>query len=90
MLPKSRHPKGNGRAILNDSLDRCAEHGPAQFVMPDVLELPPINQHGNVMEIARQFGGEGRLVEAVTRLQTLLYAAQEVAENLTRRGSWDS
>lgn len=30
---------------------------------------------GNVMEIAQQFGGEGRIVEAVARLQTLLYAA---------------
>lgn len=55
--------------------DKYAEHGTAQFVMPDVLKLPPINQHGNVMEIAQQFGGEGRLVEAVTQLQRLLYAA---------------
>lgn len=63
------------RAILNELLDKYAEHGTAQFVMPDVLELPPINQHGNVMEIAQQFGGEGRLVQAVTQLQSLLYAA---------------
>jgi type I restriction enzyme R subunit len=63
------------RAILNELLDKYAEHGTAQFVMPDVLELPPINEHGNVMEIAQQFGGEARLVDAVTRLQTLLYAA---------------
>ena len=57
------------------SVAAYAKHGTAQVVVPDVLELPPINQHGNVMEIARQFGGEGRLVEAVNQLQTLLYAA---------------
>jgi len=63
------------RAVLSELLDKYAEHGAAQFVLPDVLELPPISQHGNVMEIARCFGGEDRLVEAVRSLQTLLYAA---------------
>ncbi len=52
-----------------------AEHGTAQFVIPDVLELPPINRHGNVIEIAKQFGGEERLIEAIRQLQTILYAA---------------
>jgi type I restriction enzyme R subunit len=63
------------RAILNELLEKYAEHGAAQFVLPDVLELLPISRHGNVMEIARCFGGEERLVEAVRRLQSLLYAA---------------
>ncbi len=57
------------RAILDELLDKYAEHGTAQFVMPDVLELSPINQHGNVMGISRQFGGEIRLAEAVTLLE---------------------
>ena len=34
------------RDILNELLDKYAEHGTAQFVIPDVLELPPLNQHG--------------------------------------------
>ncbi len=63
------------RAVLNELLDKYTEHGTAQFVVPDVLELPPINQHGNVIEIARQFGGEERLATAMTELQNLLYAA---------------
>lgn len=63
------------REILGELLDKYAEHGTAQFVIPDVLELPPINRHGNVMEIATLFGGEDKLIEAVQRLQTLLYAA---------------
>ena len=63
------------REILEHLLDKYADHGAAQFVVPDVLELPPINEHGNVMEIARRFGGEEKLAEAVSQLQTLLYAA---------------
>jgi type I restriction enzyme R subunit len=63
------------RAILEELLEKYAVHGTAQFVIPDVLEVPPICDHGNVIEIARKFGGEDKLVEAVTELQTLLYAA---------------
>lgn len=63
------------RQVLDELLDKYTEHGTAQFVIPDVLELPPISAHGNVLEIAGHFGGEDRLVDAVRRLQTLLYAA---------------
>ncbi|MCR4411661.1 MAG: DEAD/DEAH box helicase family protein [Thermoguttaceae bacterium] len=63
------------RQILEELLDKYTEHGTAQFLIPDVLELPPICQHGNVMEIAVKFGGEDRLVEAVRQLQTILYQA---------------
>jgi type I restriction enzyme R subunit len=65
----------DARQILDELLDKYTEHGTAQFVIPDVLELPPINAHGNVLEIAAKFGGEERLVEAIRQLQTLLYAA---------------
>lgn len=63
------------RAILDELLDKYTEHGTAQFVVPDVLEVPPISERGNVMQIARFFGGEDKLVDAIRRLQTLLYAA---------------
>ncbi len=63
------------RQILNDLLDKYTEHGTAQFVVPDVLEVPPINQHGNVIEIAAKFGSPDRLREAVNEIQRLLYAA---------------
>jgi type I restriction enzyme R subunit len=63
------------RAILNDLLEKYAEHGTGQFAIPDVLEVPPISRHGNVMEIAEKFGGSEQLVDAVHRLQALLYAA---------------
>jgi type I restriction enzyme R subunit len=63
------------RKILDELLEKYAEHGAAQFSIPDVLKVPPISTHGNVIEIARLFGGAGQLREAVGRLQTLLYAA---------------
>src|ERR1700731_3269737 len=51
-----------------------AEHGDAQFVLPDVLRVPPISNHGQVAEIVRLFGGVDRLRSAVTELQNQLYA----------------
>jgi type I restriction enzyme R subunit len=65
----------DARQILNELLDKYMEHGTAQFVIPDVLQVPPISEHGNVIEIAGKFGGVDALRHAVTQLQTLLYAA---------------
>jgi type I restriction enzyme R subunit len=65
----------DARAILNDLLDKYAEHGVAQFVVPDVLKIPPISEHGNVGAIIRLFGGVAQLKAAVMELQALLYAA---------------
>jgi type I restriction enzyme, R subunit len=62
-------------AILNELLDKYAEFGTAQFVLPDVLQIPPISERGNIVEIAKFFGGTERLRGAVNELQTLLYAA---------------
>jgi len=63
------------RSILADLLEKYAEHGTAQFVIPDVLKVPPISQRGNVIEIANLFGGPENLRDAVAQLQALLYAA---------------
>ena len=63
------------KTILNELLDKYAEHGTSQFSVPDVLEVPPLSTHGNVVEIASRFGGPDKLLEAVGRLQQLLYAA---------------
>jgi type I restriction enzyme R subunit len=63
------------KAILSKLLDKYAEHGTSQLVLPDVLEVPPLSEHGNVKEIARKFGGADLLSEAVGQLQVLLYAA---------------
>jgi len=62
------------RTILIELLEKYAEHGTSQFSVPDVLEVPPISAHGNVVEIASKFGGSERLLRAVSQLQQFLYA----------------
>lgn len=63
------------RQILNELLDKYIEHGVAQCKLPDVLNVPPISEHGNVVEIADKFNGAQPLANAVAELQALLYAA---------------
>lgn len=63
------------RAVLDELLEKYAVHGAAQFAIPDVLKVPPISRHGNIIEIAGLFGGAQRLRDAVNQLQSLLYAA---------------
>ncbi len=63
------------RQILDQILDKYAEHGMAQFKIPEILKVPPISDHGNVLEIAGKFGGPDLLREALAEMQTLLYAA---------------
>jgi type I restriction enzyme R subunit len=65
----------DAQAILNDLLDKYTDYGYAQFLVPDVLKVPPISDKGNVIEIAAFFGGAQQLRDAVNELQTLLYAA---------------
>jgi type I restriction enzyme R subunit len=61
--------------ILEELLEKYAEHGNAQFLLPDVLHVPPISSHGTVREISAAFGGPEKLRQAVNDLQNLLYAA---------------
>lgn len=63
------------REILMELLDKYADYGLAQFKIPDVLKLSPIEKHGNIKEIATIFGGPEELIKAIERLQSELYAA---------------
>jgi type I restriction enzyme R subunit len=63
------------RIVLEELLDKYAEHGDAQFVLPDVLRVPPLSNHGQIVEIVQLFGGVDQLRSAVTELQNGLYAA---------------
>jgi type I restriction enzyme R subunit len=63
------------RVVLEELLDKYAEHGDAQFVLPDVLQVPPLSNHGQIGEIVHLFGGADQLRSAVTELQNGLYAA---------------
>jgi type I restriction enzyme R subunit len=63
------------RKLLEELLEKYAEHGDAQFVLPDVLRVPPLSGHGQPAEIIQLFGGAEQLRAAVTDLQNLLYAS---------------
>jgi type I restriction enzyme R subunit len=65
----------DARQVLDELLEKYAEHGATQFVLPDVLMVPPISAHGRVPDIIRLFGGADKLRAAVTELQGHLYAA---------------
>lgn len=63
------------RQILDTLLGKYAEHGPAEFAIPDSLKVPPLSDLGNVSEITQRFGGTEQFRAAVAKLQELLYAA---------------
>jgi type I restriction enzyme, R subunit len=62
------------RAVLESLLEKYAEYGSAQFVLPDVLKVPPLSERGTPVEIAEMFGGPQQLRDAISELQTILYA----------------
>jgi type I restriction enzyme, R subunit len=63
------------RQVLEELLEKYAEHGDAQFLLPDVLHVPPISDHGQPGEIIRLFGGPDKLRHAVNELQGMLYGS---------------
>lgn len=63
------------RAILEELLEKYAEHGDAQFVLPDILKVPPLSEHGQIGDIVKLFGSPEKLRAAVTELQNSLYAS---------------
>ncbi len=63
------------RQILDELLEKYAQHGDAQFLLPDVLHVPPISDHGNPGEIIKLFGGPDKLRTAVNDLQGILYGS---------------
>ncbi len=62
------------RQVLDAVIEKYAEHGSAQLKLPDVLEVPPLNEWGNVIELSARFGGSVALRGAVSDMQRLLYA----------------
>lgn len=64
------------REILSLALDKYVEFGVEQLAdLNTLLKLQPIANKGNVMEIAKEFGGIDKLRNAMNEIQTLLYAA---------------
>ena len=69
------HYGPEARQVLDALIEKYAEHGAAQFKLPDILEVAPLNEWGNVIEIAGHFGGGDQLRRAVAELQRRLYVA---------------
>lgn len=65
----------DARAVLDAVLEKYAEHGSVQFKLPEILEVPPISQWGNVIEIAGRFGGTKQMKKAMMEMQERLYTA---------------
>lgn len=63
------------RTILNELLEKYAEHGVEQLILPDILKVSPISNHGQVGEIVNLFGGADALRTAVNELEKFVYAA---------------
>jgi type I restriction enzyme R subunit len=63
------------REILDELLDKYADHGVDQLDDLRILEVPPLSERGTPVEIAARFGGARQLRNAVDELQELLYAA---------------
>lgn len=63
------------RQVLEDLLQKYAEHGIQELDDLHILEVPPLSNHGTAVEIAQAFGGPERLHQAIDELQRLVYAA---------------
>ncbi len=63
------------RQVLAEMLEKYIEYGTAQFQIPEILKVPPISERGTVPQIAALFGGAEKMREAVTEMQSLLYAS---------------
>jgi len=61
------------REIIDLILDKYVQYG-ANELNAGILEVKPISERGNVMEIAALFGGAPNLLNALDELQKLLYA----------------
>jgi type I restriction enzyme R subunit len=61
------------RAVLEELLDKYERLGASQFAIPDVLQVPPISEHGSLKTIVSEFGGVVALRDAVTKMQEMLY-----------------
>lgn len=62
------------RQVLNEMLDKYIEFGTEQLSDTNILKVPPISLHGNLMEISELFGGTAAFRNSLGEMQALLYA----------------
>jgi type I restriction enzyme R subunit len=61
------------RAVLDELLEKYAEHGIGQLDDLRILEVPPLTEFGTPVEIAERFGGPTELRQAIETMEELLY-----------------
>ncbi len=62
------------RQVLNEMLDKYIDFGTEQLTDTNILKVPPISLHGNLMEISALFGGPAALRNSLGEMQALLYS----------------
>ena len=62
------------KEVLMEILQKYEEYGSTQFIIPDVLKVQPISNHGNITEIVSLFGDAEHLRQAFVRMQDLIYS----------------
>ena len=62
------------RQVLNEVIDKYIDFGTEQLADTNILKVPPISLHGNLMEISGLFGGTATLRKSLGEMQTLLYS----------------
>ena len=67
----ARH-SAKAQEILELILKKYEEMGPSQ-VSPEIVSTHPIDQYGNVAEIAALFGGTSKLLQSVEEMQQMMY-----------------
>ena len=65
--------EGKARAVLDMLLAKYADEGVLSFDDANVLNVPPFNAMGSVVQLINAFGGRGQFEDAVHELQDALY-----------------
>jgi len=60
--------------IIQMILEKYIEYG-AQELKPGVIQVHPISEQGNIMEIVKEFGGADEFKKVLSDIRNLLYAA---------------
>ena len=65
----------NARIVLDALLDKYADEGIENIEDLSILKVPPLNQLGTPVEIVQMFGGRSNYVQAISELESQLYAS---------------
>ncbi|KKO48022.1 restriction endonuclease [Arsukibacterium sp. MJ3] len=71
--------QGAARQVLENLLDKYADTGIVHIEDIKILQLPPFNSMGTMVELVNAFGGKHGYDNAITELEQALYSSQESA-----------